>query len=342
MTSFTVPKKLSMAATGAVFATLTAVCQAQAATLKPSLASSFSNFYSVTELGSVPQLPPTYAGMTFKPGDPNTLLIGGLSNTFDAGIYAVNVMRGTDNRITGFGSASLFANAPGIQTPGIDQAGVDAGLAYSPQNDVLFYTSYPDNSIGQIKLGSSEPDKQINLGTLGIPVSTGALNFVPKGFAGAGRLKITSYTENIFYDTTIIPDGSGTYDIAAPSKSIKLSGGLDSFNYIKAGNPGFSTDSLLLLEYDDGKIATYAIDDNGDPIKDTRQDFVTGITLPIGSTIDPLTNDLLFSIQTDDAKVFLVSGFTKSASVPEPSITVASLGILGLSLLLKKKVNEAR
>ncbi len=317
-----------------MFLALAVVGEAQAATL----ASSFSSFYSLTDLGVVPELPITYAGMTFKAGDPNTLLIGGAANTFNAGIYAVTVTRGDNNHITGFGAASLFAKAPGF--PGLGEGGVDASLAYSPQGNVLFYTSYPDNSIGQIKQGSTGPDKQIDLSTsFGIPVSTGGLNFVPQGFAGAGRLKFTSYTANIFYDTTITPDGLGTYDIAAPGKSIQLSGGLDSFNYIKAQNPGFATDSLLLLEYDAGKIAAYAIDDNGDPIADTRQDFVTDINLPIGSTIDPLTGDLLFSSQSaEDPKVFLIQGFNKPTSVPEPTGGVATLAVLGLGLLLKKKI----
>jgi hypothetical protein len=324
----TVLKKVSMVTAGAAFITLAVGGKAQAAALAPS----FSSFYSITDLGPVPELPETYAGITFKAGDSNTLLIGGLANTLDSGIYAVKVTRDSDDQIIGFGTASLFANAPGI-----GEGGVDASIAYSPNTDVLFYTSYPDNSIGQIKQGSTGPDKQIALNAFGIPASTGGLNFVPKGFPGAGRLKFTSYTANLFYDTTIIPDEAGTYDIAEPSKSIQLSGGLDSFNYIKAENPGFSRDSLLLLEYDAGKIAAYAIDANGDPIAATRQDFVTDITNPIGSTIDPVTGDLLLSSQSLN-KVFVVRGFTPPTSVPEPqTVSVTGLVFLGLGLLLKKK-----
>ncbi|HAG84509.1 MAG TPA: hypothetical protein DCL61_25975 [Cyanobacteria bacterium UBA12227] len=329
MTTSTVMKKVSIATVGTVFLSLAFISKAQAAALAPS----FSNFYSVTDLGVIPNLPETYAGMTFKAGDPNILLIGGAANTLDAKIFAVTVMRDNNDRIIGFEPASFFANAPGI-----NQGGVDASLAYSPKQDVLFYTSFDDNSIGQIKQGSTNPDKQIDLNTLGIPPSTGGLNFVPKGFAGAGRLKFTSYNANLFYDTTIKPDGSGTYDINPPGKSIELSGGLDSFNYIKAGNPGFNQDSLLLLEYDAGKIAAYAIDDNGDPKPDTRQDFLTDIANPIGSTIDPVTGDLLLSSQSLN-QVFVIRGFRQPTSVPEPqAISAASLAVLGLSLLLKKKV----
>jgi hypothetical protein len=138
----TVLKKVSMVTASTAFITLAVGGEVQAAALAPS----FSSFYSITDLGAVPELPETYAGITFKAGDPNTLLIGGLANTLDAGIYAVKVMRDSDDQIIGFGTASLFAKAPGI-----GEGGVDASIAYSPNEDVLFYTSYPDNSIGQIK-----------------------------------------------------------------------------------------------------------------------------------------------------------------------------------------------
>lgn len=345
MTTSTVLKKLSMATAGAVFIGLAVVSKAQAAAVAPS----FSSFYSLTDLGSVPQLPPAYGGLTFKAGDPNTLLIGGLAGSPDAGIYSVGVTRSSDNHITGFGAASLFAKSPGL-----GGGGIDAGLAYNPIKDVLFYTSYPDNSIGQIKPGSSGPDKQINLNSLGIASSTGSLTFVPEGFAGAGRLKITSYTANIFYDTTITPHGSGTYDIAAPSRSINLSGGLDGLIYVKAGNPGFSTDSLLVAEYDTNTVSAYTIDANGDPIAATRQDFLTGMSFHsptalsgvIGSTIDPVTGDFLFSTFFEDypsqSKIFEVRSFTQPTPVPEPKAgAVASLAVLGLGLLLKKKVTSS-
>ena len=294
MTTSTFLKKLSIATAGIAFLSLAVVDKVQAAKIAPSFASS----YSLTDLGTVSELPPAYGGMTFKTGDPNTLLIGGLSDFPEAGIYEVKVIRDSANQITGFGTASLFAKSPGT-----NGGGIDAGLTYEPTGNVLFYTTYPDNNIGQIKSGSSSPDKQIDLTSLGITESTGALAFVPKGFAGEGRLKITSYSTNTFYDTTIAPDGSGTYDISSPSESISLSGGLDGFMYVKEGNPGFSRDSLLVSEYDTNTVSAYAIDNNGNPIADTRQDFITGLGfhLPtsligvMGSTIDPVTGDFLFS-----------------------------------------------
>ncbi|SRR5579883_1591956 len=333
---------LSKITAGGLLLILSMVGEAQATT--PTLTSSFSNSYSLTDLGSVQQIPPAYGGLTFQPGDSNTLLISGSADTPDAGIYSLKVTRNSDNHITGFGIPSLFAKAPGLGS-----GGIDAGLVYSPSADVLFYTSYDDNSVGQIKSGNSGPDRRIDLNSLGIASSTGALNFVPEGFAGAGRLKITSYTENTFYDTTITPDGSGTYNISAPSKSIKLDGGLDGFIYVKAGNPGFSQDSLLMSEYDNTSVAAYTLDANGDPIPGTRQDFIkelgyhspTSLTGVAGATLDPLTGDFLFSAYFEDSpsgsRIFEVRSLKNPISVLEPNVAVASLAFLGFVLLSRNK-----
>ena len=314
MTTSTVLTKISMATVGGAFLALTGIGQAQATTITPTIAPYVSSHYSLVDLGSVPQLPPAYGGLTFMPGDPSTLLIGASAATPDAGIYAVKVLRDSGNTITGFGAVSFLAKAPGK----LGSGGLDAGLTYSPKGDVLFYTAYPDNSIGQIKPGSSGPNKQIDLDVFGVPASAGSLAFVPEGFAGAGRLKFTSYTANLFYDTTIIPDGSGTYDIAAPFKSVQLEGGLDGFVYVKGTNPGFSGDSILIQEYDTNKVAAYAIDENGDAIASTRQEFITGLgyqsptaAASMGATKDPMTGNVLFSaffenISSGISKIFQV------------------------------------
>jgi hypothetical protein len=297
MTTSTALKTVSMAAASTVVLALAGVGQAKASTLTPSLAPTFSNDYSIVDLGTVPDIPSAFGGLTFMPGDPNTLLVGALAATPDAGIYSVKVKRDSHNNITGFGEVSFLAKAPGT----VD-GGLDAGLTSTPNSNVLFYTTYPDNSLGQIKPGSSEPDKQIDLTSLGIAPSSGAVAFVPEGFPGAGRLKITSYTENLFYDTTITPDGSGTYDIASPTTSVKLEGGLDGFVYVRDSNPGFSVNSLLIQEYDTNRISAYEIDEKGNPIATTRRDFMTGFgnqsptaSASMGATTDPLTGNPIFT-----------------------------------------------
>jgi hypothetical protein len=101
------------------------------------IAPSFSNIYSLVNLGSVQRLPPAYGGLTFMPNNSNILLIGGSADTPESAIYSVRVKRNKDKHITGFlGVASFFSKAPGI-----GKGGIDAGLTSSPKGDVLFYTT---------------------------------------------------------------------------------------------------------------------------------------------------------------------------------------------------------
>lgn len=254
------------------------------------LAAPFNAAYTVKSLGEVPGLPTPYVGLAFKPDDPNTLFIGSTPQGENSQIYAIALQRDANNHIIGFtGTASLLAAAPGLNG-GL----IDAGLSFGPDN-VLFYTTWNDNTVGQIKPGSSSADKQIDLNELGFDASTGGLTFVPQGFPGAGRLKITSYDTSNFYDTTVSADGAGTWNIAAASKSVALSGGTDAFVYVSGSMPEFKSQRILMTEQDADKVAVYSIDENGDPISSSRQDFLTGIDGPIGAAIDPLTGDFFFS-----------------------------------------------
>lgn len=344
--TITMVKKLTVAGVGAACIGLGTIFALPASAV--SLAGSFSNSYSVSNLGSVPGLPKPYAGLTFKADDPNTLLIASTTDSTDGNIFSIGVTRDDDNHITGFTDlAMFFADAPGV-------AGgfIDAGLTYGPDN-VIFYTSFDDNGVGQIKPGSTSPDKLIDLTPLGFASSTGGLTFVPEGFPGEGRLKITSYSTGTFYDTTFSPDGNGTFDIASPANGILIGGGPDAFVYVDSRNPQFTEDSLLLADIDNSKVVSYAIDNNGDPIPASRQDFLTDIGGVIGAVADPLTGDLLFSTYSDavfnpdgDNEVVVVKGVTAPASeptsVPEPAsaLGLLAMGVMGIGSVLKKKLGR--
>jgi len=267
------------------------------------VAPAFSSNYTVVVLGAVPSLPTPYGGLTFLPADPNTILIGGAANAFAGKIYSIGVARDASNHITGFsGAAVFFANGNGVS------GGIDGGLAYGPSN-VLFYTSYSDNRIGQLKPGSTNVDKLIDMTAVGVASSVGSLFFVPPGFAGAGRLKIASYNAYKFYDATIAPDGAGTFDIAVHGTGDNFIGGPEGFIYVPGANPVFGSDSLLVSEYQSGVISTYVIDANGDPVIATRQLFVTGLSGAEGAAVDPLTGDFLFSTFNGGNRVIAVRGF---------------------------------
>ena len=174
-----------------------------AVTIDPHYAATYRTF----ELGSAAGVPDNYGGLTFKLGDPNTMLVGGMANGPGAKVYSVAVLRDASGHITGFqGTATVFANANGVT------GGIDGGLAYGP-GGVLFYTSFADNRIGQIEPASTGPDKLVNLTPLGVTGSVGGLAFVPAGMPGAGRLKLVSILGNRWYDATVTPDGTGTYNI---------------------------------------------------------------------------------------------------------------------------------
>jgi hypothetical protein len=271
----------------------------------------FNTDYSVIDLGTPPGVPASLGGITFL--DSDTLLIGGAANGGSGAIYQIDIARDAmSNTITGFvGTASVYATAPNI----------DGGLAFGP-GGVLFYTGYNNNILGQIKPGSSAPDKVINLNTLSPPIasSVGTLQFVPTGFAGAGQLKVASYNGNTWYTVSLAPDGLGTYDISAVSPSVSVTGGPEGIVYIDAANPGFVVDSILLSEYNAGAIGAYEIDANGDPIFSSRRPFITGLSGAEGAEIDALTGDFLFSTFGGGNRVIVVTGFIPT--IPEPAACV--------------------
>ncbi|MBC8065672.1 MAG: PEP-CTERM sorting domain-containing protein [Chlorobia bacterium] len=284
----------------------------------------YAGDYSYTSLGSVPDLPTSYGGLTLKFDDPNTLLIGGAANGAAGAIYSIGVTRDGNNHITGFsGSATLFATAPQI----------DGGLAYGPGN-VLFAAGFPNNAIMQFKLGSSSPDRNDDVSGIGIASSLGALNFVPAGFNGAGRMKAVSFSTGGFYDVLFSADGVGTYNLDSATLADTIIGGPEGFVYVPQGSALFGVQSMLVSEWSVGNIAAYDIDAQGNPIFATRRDFMTGLSGAEGAFIDPLTGDFLFSTFGGSNQVIVVQGF--SAPVPEPA-TMAALGIGVLALIRRRK-----
>ena len=280
----------------------------------------YASSYTCNSLGAPTGLGTPFGGITFL--DPNTLLIGGNANSPTGNIQAVGVTRDGSGHITGFsGPAVPYASAPNI----------DGGLSFGP-GGVLFYTGYPINTLGQIKPGSVAPDKVINLNgiTPAVAASVGSLAFVPAGFAGAGGMKLLSYNTNNWYSATLLPDGTGTYDVSVTAGPT-LVGGIEGVVYIDGTNAGFGgNDSVLVAEWGVGRVGAYQIDANGDPIVSTRQDFMLGLSGAEGALIDPLTGDFLFSTFGGGNQVLVVSGFVKPeeppTGVPEPATLIVLLG----------------
>jgi len=260
----------------------------------------FATDYSFVDLGTPTGVPPRLGGVVFKPGDTNTLWIGGEANVSTGVIHEIAVTRDALGHINGFsGTSTLHAAAPYI----------DGGLEFGPTG-VLFFTGYPVNTLGQFLPGSTTVDKTLDLNALGIGSSVGAFVFVPAGFAGAGTFKIFSYNTNQWYQADLVPDGAGTFDLANVQLRTTLVGGLEGAVYVHAGNPGFGVDSALVCEYSSGNVGAYDLDANGDPIPASRRDFLTGLTGAEGALIDPVTGDFIFSTFGGGNRVLVVRGFS--------------------------------
>jgi hypothetical protein len=281
----------------------------------------YSGSYTAFDIGSVPGVPSLYGGLTLKAADNNTLLIGGNANIASGGLYAIGVTRNAGNHITGFsGTATFFADA----------AYNDGGVQYGP-GGVLFLARWPVNEIGQTKPGSTITDKIVDMGALGVASSAAALAFVPGGFPGAGQLKLVSWSGGEWYTLGYSADGSGTFDITSATYNTTLGGGPEGIAYIPLGSPLFSVPSMLQSEYSAGKVASYEVDANGNPIVATRRDFITDLTGAEGAFIDPLTGDFIFSTFGGGDRIVVVEGFVPPPQVPiPPSVLLFGSGLLGL------------
>lgn len=288
----------------------------------PMIAPEYASEYTLTVLGTVPGIDTAhggFAGLTIMHGDYNSLLLGANGGHRTAAIHRVELIRDPQGNVTGFGNSSQFSEAYGLT------GGIDGSLLYGP-NGVLFYTSYPDNHIGQIKPGSTEPDKLTNLiPMMGVASSVGAMTFVPDGFPGAGRLKIATYSVSRWYDGFITPDGAGTYTITIPfSEGLYIGGSPEGMLYVPLGSKLFEQPTVLITEFANGVVAAYNVDANGDPIPSTRSVFLSGLPQVEGITMDPLTGDLLLSTFERGNLLVRVDGFAPDGRgvllhSPEPS-----------------------
>jgi hypothetical protein len=124
---------------------------------------------------------------------------------------------------------------------------------------------------------------------------------------------MVSWPGGQWYSVDLQPDGNGTFDINGVSLETTIIGGPEGFVHISDQNPGFPVEGLLVSEWTAGNLAAYDADDNGDPINNTRRDFVTGLTGAEGAFLDPLSGDFLFTTFGGGNRLIAIRGF-----VPNP------------------------
>jgi hypothetical protein len=223
-------RRVSRATPPLLFPLLFLCASAGAQTIDPF----YSGTYSLTNV-AITGVPIHYGGLIFKAGDPGTLIIGGAAAEASGRFYEVPVVRGAGNHVVAFGTPVLRGFG----------ANNDGGIAYGP-GGVLFYSQFGPNAVAQVKPGSNADDKVVALGPLGIADSTGALNFVPAGYNGAGQLKVSSWDDGQFYTVTLTADGSGTYNLTGATQVATLSGGPEGFAYVPLGSSLFGSQSMLI------------------------------------------------------------------------------------------------
>lgn len=263
--------------------------------------------YTLTDLGSIDQLPSQYGGLTIRPDQPNTLYIGGSANNSGGGLYTVGLIRdAVTNRITGFnGSAVLYVAAPNN----------DGGIVFD-QYGTLLFTRYSMNELGQVL-----PDNtyiSISLTEFGIVSSVGALAFVPAGYPGAGGLVFSSYNGGIMYNVPYTRESNGQYFFSAKVAEVSVNpeaAGPEGIAYIPAGSAAFPNLSMAISSYGNGTVVVYEVGEYGLPVPSTVRQMVTGLTGAEGALIDPVTGDFLFSTFGGGNKVIRISGFEKPSAV---------------------------
>lgn len=241
----------------------------------------YATEYSLRDLGAVPGLLLSAGALVFKNDNPDRLVA-----RFDDKFMTVTVQRNAEKRITGFSAPTVLSDAEGYIS----------SLAYGP-NGVLFFSNASRAAIGEVRPGDTGISRYVDGNTLifndAALGNIDGLAFVPAGFAGAGRLKILS--NHSWYDTSVSPDGNGTYDIENPVSIVSLPSVLEAAVYVPAGQAKFANASILATDSSGARVVSFEVNTSGDPIAATAKDVVTGFTQAMGLARDPVTGDFLMT-----------------------------------------------
>lgn len=264
------------------------------------IAPAYADDYRAYVLGPVPGLPAgsDLGGMAIHDADINTLMIAGNAEMPEGTLYEIGVERGPCGHIIGFvGEATAVAMTPHVS----DLFFVSGGL--------LFYTEWPKNHIAQLLPGASAPDLRTDLGKLGITISVGGFGMVPPGIAGAGQLRVLTWDTGDWYHLDRSANGQ-LFDLINAVKTTKVEAKSGGLAYVPAGSPGFDAPHVMLSESEAGKLPVYQVDAAGDPLVETRVEFLSQLPFAYTTYFEPVTGDLLVStIEAPQDQVYIIQGF---------------------------------
>lgn len=280
------------------------------------VAPEFAADYSMTDLGSVPGVPPQYGGLFILASDPASLYIGGEANGSLGALYRIALVRDGDDDITGFsGTAVRVADAPYN----------DGGITLDPGGHIS-YAQWPSNGYGQIDLATGTVVNQIDLTPLGVASASAMVAFIPAGFPGAGGMRIASWSGGEFYEVDYSVDPGGIIGIASVTAvpASTLPGGPEGWAYVPSGSPQFAAPSMIVSEYGSATVSVFEMDATGNPVIATRRDFITGLDGAEGAAFDPVSGAYLFSTFGGGDHVIVVEGFA-APTVANATLLPASL-----------------
>lgn len=273
------------------------------------LAPEFAEFYKTYELGQVPGIPTDsrLGGCVISNTDPNVLLVAGDSETATGKVWAIEVVRGNCDHIVNFkGVAQVVAETPYV----------DANLALV-ESGLLFYTAWPVNQISQLLPGQMAPGVTTDMAALGVENSVSGLGFVPPGFVDAGGMRTITWPGGKWYHLERTANGN-TFDLANAQQTTALLFGPGGFAYVPDGSPGFEVDHLIVSEWSAGTVGVYRVDDQGDPLPESRKDFYLDFPSPWGAYFEPLTGDFMFlTWGAGQDRIYIVQGFEPPPPVPQ-------------------------
>ncbi len=278
------------------------------------LAPEYVGTYVPYDLGPVPApgdtVLPRLGGLVVDPLDPNTMYVVGPSEVPNAQLHRIGLERGECGHIVGFvGEAELVLEAPYLDL-----------MANGPM-DTVFISHYPTRDLSQYLTGANMLANTINT-NIDPNQSAGGINFVPPGYPDEGMLRVMSFPINHMapgeWHHADITHNGDYYDISPLTKVVEIPYGPGGFAYIPEGSPLFPEQRIMVTEWlsDPRGVSTYAVDDEGDPIPDTRKPFFESFVRPWGSYFEPETGDYMFlQWENNPDHIYIVQGF-----VPPPPI----------------------